>query len=895
MRGVAGTLRRCGPLVGRSDDLAALDEQVGKQAGSVVLVGPLGVGKSRLLATWVSAWEAGAGEAIVVRATRSTATIPFGAFAGWVPSGLGGADDRLAVLQATAARLAGAGGPLAVAVDDAHLLDEGSAALVLHLVQHIPLRVLLTVRSGEPCPDAVVALWKEGLASRLELRPLSELDAADLLAHVLGDSVDPAARQRVWQLSQGNPMYLGEVVDAARAQDVLVRADGVWQWQGGLTGRTRLVELVSDRIGAAGSAERRVLEIVALGEPLAVEVLARLADQDLLAAVESQGLVVVELLSSNEPGQAVRLAHPLYSEVLRAELPAFTARSHHAALAEAALAAGLHRRDPLRVATWLLDSGDEPTEPELLLRASVRARLADDYELSVRFAEAAERAGGGWQATLRRAIALGPLRRLEEADVLLASLSQPGADPEAHVAAARVRAEQSFWHRGDDLTVARAIVAEAAEVLSAPERSSLLAEGVQLTMNALDLDAMIELATRVYTDASSLVDRLHGITGAGLAAAFLGRTSAALAAVDMARPGALEVLGDDPIPALHAALTYSFASVLDGRIDEAAAFFEQIHNQNLMHDGGPPEALPTYWCARAALAQGRVATAARLCREALGLLGDGNHYGRGTWVANTLAIAAAQSGDVAAAAAAIDWVTAHRTVSVEADDHGTELARAWLAAARGELSTARESALATARRAAAVGAWMLETITLLDVARLGAAGAAAPRLEELTRVVEGPYVVAAACFARAAALPDGPGLDDAAARFAAMGARLHAAEAATAAAEAHAADGQRRRQAVSRANAQELAARCEGAVTPLLARLDHQPLVTTLTDREREVAQLATRGRTSRQIAEALTISQRTVHSHLNHAYAKLGISDRGELATLLGTAVGSTRTRRRA
>jgi DNA-binding CsgD family transcriptional regulator len=30
-------------------------------------------------------------------------------------------------------------------------------------------------------------------------------------------------------------------------------------------------------------------------------------------------------------------------------------------------------------------------------------------------------------------------------------------------------------------------------------------------------------------------------------------------------------------------------------------------------------------------------------------------------------------------------------------------------------------------------------------------------------------------------------------------------------------------------------------------------------------------------------VSVRTVHSHLNHAYAKLGIGDRGELAALLG------------
>jgi hypothetical protein len=58
-------------------------------------------------------------------------------------------------------------------------------------------------------------------------------------------------------------------------------------------------------------------------------------------------------------GHVVRFAHPLYSEVLRAELPVLTARGHSLDLAKAATATGAHQRDPLRVATWLLDGGEE--------------------------------------------------------------------------------------------------------------------------------------------------------------------------------------------------------------------------------------------------------------------------------------------------------------------------------------------------------------------------------------------------------------------------------------------------------------------------------------------------------------------------------------------------------
>jgi DNA-binding CsgD family transcriptional regulator len=53
-----------------------------------------------------------------------------------------------------------------------------------------------------------------------------------------------------------------------------------------------------------------------------------------------------------------------------------------------------------------------------------------------------------------------------------------------------------------------------------------------------------------------------------------------------------------------------------------------------------------------------------------------------------------------------------------------------------------------------------------------------------------------------------------------------------------------------------------------------------LTRREREVADLVGRGLTSRQIAEELVVTERTVETHLERMYAKLGIHSRAQLAT---------------
>ena len=79
--------------------------------------------------------------------------------------------------------------------------------------------------------------------------------------------------------------------------------------------------------------------------------------------------------------------------------------------------------------------------------------------------------------------------------------------------------------------------------------------------------------------------------------------------------------------------------------------------------------------------------------------------------------------------------------------------------------------------------------------------------------------------------------------------------------------------------AQEQRARMD-ADPPLPARAhaDADPL----TPREREVAELASRGLTNREIARRLTVSVRTVHAHLRTVYDKLGVNDRRRLAALL-------------
>jgi DNA-binding CsgD family transcriptional regulator len=71
--------------------------------------------------------------------------------------------------------------------------------------------------------------------------------------------------------------------------------------------------------------------------------------------------------------------------------------------------------------------------------------------------------------------------------------------------------------------------------------------------------------------------------------------------------------------------------------------------------------------------------------------------------------------------------------------------------------------------------------------------------------------------------------------------------------------------------------RCDTVHTPALRSV--RP---ALTNRERQVAERAAGGAKSREIAEELFLSPRTVENHLQRVYAKLGVNGRDALAPAL-------------
>lgn len=180
---------------------AGLHERCG-----AALLGPAGVGKTSVARTAAEHLASDFRRVVRITGTESAAAIPFAAVAHLIdiPSAGRTAD----VLRAAREAL---GSELLLVVDDAHLLDRLSAALVYQLAVSGAAKLIVTAAAAQ-APDDVAALWGDGLVSRVEMSPPGHDDArlADQVATFLADLPDGAVAV-LRQLAVHDPLSLADL------------------------------------------------------------------------------------------------------------------------------------------------------------------------------------------------------------------------------------------------------------------------------------------------------------------------------------------------------------------------------------------------------------------------------------------------------------------------------------------------------------------------------------------------------------------------------------------------------------------------------------------------------------------------------------------------------------
>jgi DNA-binding CsgD family transcriptional regulator len=519
-----------------------------------------------------------------------------------------------------------------------------------------------------------------------------------------------------------------------------------------------------------------------------------------------------------------------------------------------------------------------------LVRGAHLARSAHDFRTVRRLMEAVPSEQLDAVGALLLGEALYELGAFDESERVLA-LGQ-GLTSTEHVALrlAVTRAKNAHWGLCQPGKALAINAAAEAVVTSAPLAEELVAnEAAVLTFSGRPDRALALIEPITGSDQRTRVVR--AIAGA-VALAMAGRTAEAVALAEASYTDHV-ALGDELAiahPATHI-VNQVFALTEAGRLAEA----EQLARAGSEIVAAHRVPIAQIWFAanlgRVATLQGRVATARRYYAEAAGLAQANRFSGPRCLALSGLALALAMLGEADAAAQALaERATVPWFGFLGPEQH---LADAWAASAARQPAKAAEAFRSAAAEAAATGHRLTESWLLHDLMRTSGEDVSV-RLRELAGACDSPMVSARARHAAAARARDAVELTGAADDFEALGAMLLAAEAAGSAAAAFSGAGDRRAATASLRRSSALAAACEGAATPGLFHLTtvNAAAAAPLSGREREIVLLAATGMASRDIAERLYLSVRTVNNHLQHAYAKLGVTSRAGLAQALGSAI---------
>ncbi|MBI5336996.1 MAG: AAA family ATPase [Mycolicibacterium rufum] len=361
-------------FVGRGPQLAeigrALETALAGRGTVVTVVGPPGIGKSRIARETAAIARSRGIDVFWTFCQSHTAEVPFGAATGMLRSFFGVADcspeksrkvvrsalphaytedllllddmlgiaerqplvgditpdarkRRLTALLDTA--LLSRRAPAVYIIEDAHWIDEASEAMLadfLGALAETPALVLVTHR-----PEYCGALTTTAIAM-VPLTPLDDTDTSTLVASLIG--VDPTVRdlaRRIVERAAGNPFFAEEIVRDLAERGVLRGVRGAYSCtpNADVVVPATVQATIAARIDRLGSEAKRTLNAAAvIGSPFEEELLTAILDE--VAIDELVDAELVALVSRQPVRYAFR--HPL----MRAVAYESQLRSHRASL-----------------------------------------------------------------------------------------------------------------------------------------------------------------------------------------------------------------------------------------------------------------------------------------------------------------------------------------------------------------------------------------------------------------------------------------------------------------------------------------------------------------------------------------------------------------------------------
>jgi DNA-binding NarL/FixJ family response regulator len=912
-------------VVERDRELAELDTVVEAAVSGrgefVLLAGPPGIGKTRLLGEVAARAVAAGLEVLTARGGELEVDHPFGMVQQLLdplpPAGVWPvATERIVVALGDAAfatfdalyrTLAAhaANAPLLLSIDDAQWGDAQSLRFLAYLavrLDRLPIGMVVAARLAEAAGARGVLdpLFDEGRTPVLDLAPLSEAGVATLLAERVPGEVSPQFVAACAHATGGNPFLVTEVAHMLGTEGiapVAANAPRVLALTPPAVGRAVLA-----RLGRQPIEGRRVAQALAtLGGTGELGVVASLVGQTIsgVAAV-ADDLVAAHVLA---PGRPLEFLHPLVRAAVYTDLPLHQRHAQHAAVARLLAEQGFPGDD---VAAHLLltDPSGDTWVIEQLTEAAKHAlsRAAPDVAVTYLRRALAEPPDQTCLVALLSMLGEAESRRGDdEAAVLVlqrALASATRTDVRTHIVRWLGHALRQLGRAAEAVAVTQSVIND----MSEQDREC----GLRLTAELRLADFYSAAVARSpYQSRFVVARRTPDTPGERLALlahaldeCFTGTAAESARLTELALgAGALLAEEGPDAPMVHLALSLL---IYTDRLELAERTCTEVLREAQRRGLLLAVAVVRSLRAGARLRRGALADAETDARVGL----DARRYGLRllpNLAAAFLIEILLERGQTAAAARVLADEQAEEAPPDVLVSNLLQYARARLRAATGETTAAladyqecrrRESAWA-AHTPALTPTGASTALTLAELSRHADARAEAAAALKAARSFGAPGALGAALTAAGTITADPELLREAVTVLEHSQARLAhiralAALGNTILSTGHPIDARAPLRAALRlartCGATALAAQVHERLT--VAGCSERKILRTgsdtLTATERRIAHMAAQGLSNQQIANTLVLSVRTIESHLAHAYQKLGITSRRELADAL-------------
>lgn len=380
----AADRRRWSSLV-RQDDVHSVLGYLGdQQLHGAVILGPRGVGKSMLARKVVQ--RLGAATHVVRLFGSNTATeVPYSIFSVHL------ARLRAHQIESPSAVLGGLveqitndahGRPIIVMLDELPGIDNLSMGVLMHLVLGGKAKLLVVARTTADFPEDLVWMIKDGLLAQHRLGPFSRAEVRTLLVKALDGPVAESVVASLYKASAGNPLVLQALVHEYLSSGVLRANDGIWVPFGRLDKFSDdiLLELVETRMARETEAVRRSVEKFSLFRNVPLSLALQVLGGEAVTKMEERGFLAI----GSDRSKTVTFAEPYFGETVRTRLSGAQKAAYFQELTNVLSLdpATLGMQELLTLAAWISEAG-MVMEPEVALAAADSALRYFDPQLAL--------------------------------------------------------------------------------------------------------------------------------------------------------------------------------------------------------------------------------------------------------------------------------------------------------------------------------------------------------------------------------------------------------------------------------------------------------------------------------------------------------------------------------